>query len=110
MNLLRAGRIFVFEPPPGVKANMLRTFSGIPVSRMCKVSLTLQRPSRTRAVPVVAVKFSCVGHSIQQSLLGLGPTFSHTVGCHSSANSLGCMASDLLLIAVILCKFYYGAL
>lgn len=37
MNLLRAGRIFVFEPPPGVKANMLRTFSSIPVSRMCKV-------------------------------------------------------------------------
>lgn len=38
VNLLRAGRIFVFEPPPGVKANMLRTFSSIPVSRMCKVS------------------------------------------------------------------------
>ena len=38
MNLLRAGRIFVFEPPPGVKANMLRTFSSIPVSRICKVS------------------------------------------------------------------------
>ncbi|KAM3670253.1 cytoplasmic dynein 1 heavy chain 1 [Ammospiza nelsoni] len=36
VNLLRAGRIFVFEPPPGVKANMLRTFSSIPVSRMCK--------------------------------------------------------------------------
>lgn len=41
MNLLRAGRIFVFEPPPGVKANMLRTFSSIPVSRMCKVRLRL---------------------------------------------------------------------
>lgn len=39
VNLLRAGRIFVFEPPPGVKANMLRTFSSIPVSRMCKVRL-----------------------------------------------------------------------
>lgn len=37
VNLLRAGRIFVFEPPPGVKANMLRTFSSIPVSRICKV-------------------------------------------------------------------------
>ncbi|MBN3298743.1 DYHC1 protein, partial [Amia calva] len=36
VNLLRAGRIFMFEPPPGVKANMLRTFSSIPVSRMCK--------------------------------------------------------------------------
>lgn len=38
MNLLRAGRIFVFEPPPGLKANMLRTFSNIPVARMCKVT------------------------------------------------------------------------
>lgn len=37
VNLLRAGRIFVFEPPPGVKANMLRTFSSIPVARICKV-------------------------------------------------------------------------
>ncbi|XP_016305378.1 LOW QUALITY PROTEIN: cytoplasmic dynein 1 heavy chain 1-like [Sinocyclocheilus anshuiensis] len=36
VNLLRAGRIFVFEPPPGMKANMLRTFSSIPVARMCK--------------------------------------------------------------------------
>ena len=40
VNLLRAGRIFVFEPPPGVKANMLRTFSSIPVARMCKVTGT----------------------------------------------------------------------
>jgi dynein heavy chain 1 len=36
VNLLRAGRIFVFEPPPGVRANLLRTFSTIPASRMCK--------------------------------------------------------------------------
>lgn len=41
VNLLRAGRIFVFEPPPGVKANMLRTFSSVPVSRMCKVMSAL---------------------------------------------------------------------
>ena len=39
VNLLRAGRVFVFEPPPGVRANMLRTFSTIPASRMCKVRL-----------------------------------------------------------------------
>lgn len=44
MNLLRAGRIFVFEPPPGVKANMLRTFSSIPVSRICKVKTALCQP------------------------------------------------------------------
>ena len=39
VNLLRASRIFVFEPPPGVKANLLRTFSAVPASRMCQVSL-----------------------------------------------------------------------
>lgn len=51
VNLLRAGRIFVFEPPPGVKANMLRTFSSIPVSRICKVKTRLA--PETRARPVV---------------------------------------------------------
>ncbi|XP_059178510.1 cytoplasmic dynein 1 heavy chain 1-like isoform X2 [Physella acuta] len=35
-NLLRAGRIFVFEPPPGVPANLMRTFSTVPTARMCK--------------------------------------------------------------------------
>ena len=36
VNLLRAGRIFTFEPPPGVKANLIRTFATIPGSRMMK--------------------------------------------------------------------------
>ncbi|KAL1461001.1 hypothetical protein WDU94_012934, partial [Cyamophila willieti] len=36
VNLLRAGRIFVFEPPPGIKANLLRTFSTVPATRMMK--------------------------------------------------------------------------
>lgn len=36
VNLLRAGRIFVFEPPPGIRANLLRTFSTVPISRMMK--------------------------------------------------------------------------
>lgn len=35
-NLLRLGRCLVFEPPPGIKANLLRTFSVIPVARMNK--------------------------------------------------------------------------
>ncbi|XP_053373809.1 cytoplasmic dynein 1 heavy chain 1-like isoform X4 [Mercenaria mercenaria] len=35
-NLLRAGRVFTFEPPPGVSANLLRTFSTIPATRMCR--------------------------------------------------------------------------
>lgn len=38
VNLLRAGRIFVFEPPPGIKANLLRTFSAVPAQRMMKVN------------------------------------------------------------------------
>lgn len=36
VNLLRAGRIFVFEPPPGIRANLLRTFSTVPANRMMK--------------------------------------------------------------------------
>lgn len=36
VNLLRAGRIFVFEPPPGIKANLLRTFSTVSAQRMMK--------------------------------------------------------------------------
>ncbi|XP_014790579.2 cytoplasmic dynein 1 heavy chain 1 [Octopus bimaculoides] len=35
-NLLRAGRVFVFEPPPGIAANLLRTFSTVPATRMCQ--------------------------------------------------------------------------
>ncbi|CAB0033630.1 unnamed protein product [Trichogramma brassicae] len=36
VNLLRAGRIFVFEPPPGIRANLLRTFNTVPAARMMK--------------------------------------------------------------------------
>lgn len=36
VNLLRAGRIFVYEPPPGIKMNLLRTFSQVPSQRMSK--------------------------------------------------------------------------
>ncbi|XP_055846761.1 dynein heavy chain, cytoplasmic isoform X3 [Episyrphus balteatus] len=36
VNLLRAGRIFVYEPPPGIRANLLRTFSTVPATRMMK--------------------------------------------------------------------------
>merc|ERR1719495_984851 len=36
VNLLRAGRIFTYEPPPGVKANLIRTFSTVPASRMMR--------------------------------------------------------------------------
>jgi dynein heavy chain 1, cytosolic len=29
VNLLRAGRVLVFEPPPGIRANLLRTFATV---------------------------------------------------------------------------------
>jgi len=36
VNLLRAGRILTFEPPDGIKANMLRTFNSISANRVNK--------------------------------------------------------------------------
>jgi len=36
VNLLRVGEIVVFEPPPGIRANLLRTFSAVPAARMTK--------------------------------------------------------------------------
>lgn len=36
VNLLRVGEILVFEPPPGIRANLLRTFSAVPAARMMK--------------------------------------------------------------------------
>ena len=35
-NLLRLGRCLVFEPPPGIRANLVRTLSVIPATRMNK--------------------------------------------------------------------------
>ncbi len=42
-NLLRMAQIFVFEPPPGVKANLQHTFSLIPSSRMDKAPVERSR-------------------------------------------------------------------
>ncbi|VDN96525.1 unnamed protein product [Rodentolepis nana] len=36
VNLLRSGRVFVFEPPPGIKASLLRTFANISATRMSR--------------------------------------------------------------------------
>ncbi|THD25348.1 Dynein heavy chain 1 cytosolic [Fasciola hepatica] len=36
VNLLRAGRVFVFEPPPGIKSSLLRTFANIPNNRISR--------------------------------------------------------------------------
>lgn len=42
-NLIRLGRCFVFEPPPGIKANLSRTLSTIPSSRMNKAPVERSR-------------------------------------------------------------------
>jgi dynein heavy chain 1 len=36
VNLLRTSHILTFEPPPGIKANLIRTFSTVPATRMCR--------------------------------------------------------------------------
>ncbi|XP_064623935.1 cytoplasmic dynein 1 heavy chain 1-like isoform X3 [Lineus longissimus] len=63
VNLLRAGRVFVFEPPPGVRANLLRTFSTVPASRMCKA------PNERARLYFLLAWF----HAIVQERLGYAP-------------------------------------
>ncbi|KAJ1659203.1 dynein heavy chain [Dispira simplex] len=36
VNLLRMSRVLMFEPPPGIKANLLQTLKGIPAKRFSK--------------------------------------------------------------------------
>lgn len=54
VNLLRAGRVFVFEPSAGVKANLQRTFATVPTTRMNKVRVSvtdlLQEPSAPKTL------------------------------------------------------------
>jgi dynein heavy chain 1 len=65
VNLLRASRIFVYEPPPGIKANLLRTFSTIPASRMC------QQPSeRARLYFLLAWLHAIVQERLRYAPLG----------------------------------------
>ncbi len=42
-NLLRLGRCFVFEPPPGIRANLTRTLSVIPSVRMNRAPVERSR-------------------------------------------------------------------
>ena len=65
MNLLRGSRIFTFEPPPGIKANLMRTFSTVPAPRMCKVSGTTRQllPVGGKTV-LVPCTYTCVCTSI----------------------------------------------
>ncbi|XP_042240101.1 dynein heavy chain, cytoplasmic-like isoform X4 [Homarus americanus] len=63
VNLLRAGRVFVFEPPPGVRANLMRTFSTVPASRM------MRAPSERARLYFILAWF----HAITQERLRYAP-------------------------------------
>ncbi|KAB7502822.1 Dynein heavy chain, cytoplasmic [Armadillidium nasatum] len=63
VNLLRAGRVFVFEPPPGIKANLLRTFNTVPASRM------MRAPSERARLYFILAWF----HAITQERLRYAP-------------------------------------
>ena len=65
VNLLRAGRVFVFEPPPGIKANLLRTFNTIPAQRMMK-----QPSERSRLYLLLAWFHAIVQERIRYTPLG----------------------------------------
>ncbi|XP_046843318.1 cytoplasmic dynein 1 heavy chain 1-like isoform X2 [Xenia sp. Carnegie-2017] len=65
VNLLRASRVFVFEPPPGIRANLFRTFSTIPVSRMCKAPT-----ERTRLYFLLAWLHAIVQERLRYAPLG----------------------------------------
>jgi dynein heavy chain 1 len=42
-NLLRLSQVFVFEPPPGIKANLQHTFAAVSASRMDKAPVERSR-------------------------------------------------------------------
>ena len=53
VNLLRASQILTFESPAGIKGNLIRTFTTVPVTRMCR------EPHERAWLPVVMVTHYC---------------------------------------------------
>ena len=49
VNLLRGSQILTFESPAGIKDNLIRTFTTVPVTRMCR------EPHERAWLPVVMV-------------------------------------------------------
>ena len=70
VNLLRAGRIFTYEPPPGVKANLIRTFSTVPAARMMKAP-----HERCRMYFLLAWFHAIVQERLRYSPLGWSKTY-----------------------------------
>ncbi|XP_001636057.2 cytoplasmic dynein 1 heavy chain 1 isoform X2 [Nematostella vectensis] len=91
VNLLRASRVFMFEPPPGVKANLLRTFSAVPAARMC------QAPSeRARLYFLLAWLHAIVQERLRYAPLGWSKHYEFT----ESDLKVGCDTLDTWLDSV----------
>jgi dynein heavy chain 1 len=69
-NLLRLSQIFVFEPPPGVKANLQHTFAAIPAARMDKSPV-----ERSRMYFILAWFHAVVQERLRYAPLGWTKTF-----------------------------------
>merc|ERR1719394_1933518 len=70
VNLLRAGRIFTYEPPPGIRANLLRTFATISAARMMKAP-----HERCRMYFLLAWFHAIVQERLRYSPLGWSKTY-----------------------------------
>nr|CAB3240292.1 cytoplasmic dynein 1 heavy chain 1 [Phallusia mammillata] len=66
VNLLRAGRVFVFEPPPGVRANLLSTFNRVATSSRVQKAPT----ERARLYFLLAWLHAVVQERLHYSPLG----------------------------------------
>ena len=66
VNLLRASQILTFESPAGIKGNLIRTFTTVPVTRMCR------EPHERAWLPVVMVTRCIAGYG-EEAPLSLSP-------------------------------------
>ena len=64
VNLLRVSQILTFESPAGIKGNLIRTFTTVPVTRMCR------EPHKRAWLPVVMVT-RCIAGEAQICTFGL---------------------------------------
>ena len=55
VDLLRASQILTFESPAGIKGNLIRTFTTVPMTRMCR------EPHERAWLPVVMVTHCIAG-------------------------------------------------
>ena len=65
VNLLRASQMLTFESPAGIKGNLIRTFTTVPVTRMCR------EPHERMWLPVVMVTRYCRRSSDMHLWVGL---------------------------------------